>query len=93
MLRLPERCVTVATAGLRDQFLTAIDQGDVHVDASEVEMIGQAVLQLLVAAALAAEANGRSFAIINPSPAFVERVSACRLGKAIGLPVEGETVS
>lgn len=92
LLRLPERCVTVAAGDLRDQFLKVTDQDEIQVDASAVELIGQAVLQVLVAAARAAEASGGSFAIINPSPAFAERVSACRLGEAIGLPVEGETI-
>ena len=43
------------------------------------------MLQLLVAARREAEAAGQAFVIADPSPAFRERVSACRLEAALGL--------
>lgn len=92
-LRLPAHCATVAASDLHGRLVRAAETDDVSVDASDVENVGQAVLQLLVAARREAEANGRAFAIANPSPAFAERVRACGLGKAIGLPEEeGEMI-
>jgi anti-anti-sigma regulatory factor len=58
---------------------------EIIVEASDVESVGQAVLQLLVAARAEAVQAGQAFTIANPSPAFVERVAACRLDAALGL--------
>ena len=63
-------------------------EGEITIDASEVENVGQAVLQLLIAARAEAERNEQPFAIVNPSTAFVERVTACRLADAIGLQIQ-----
>lgn len=85
-LRLPANGTTVIAEDLRVRLVLAADlDEEIVVDASEVENIGQAVLQLLVAARAEAERSGRSFTITNPSRAFVERVSACRLASALGL--------
>jgi len=85
-VKLPAHCTTTAAAGLHASLLA----GALTLDASEVESVGQAVLQLLVAAR--AEA-GEDFAIVNPSPAFVDRITNCRLAEAVGLTIEGESVS
>lgn len=85
-LRLPAHGTTVTAEDLRVRFVLAADLDDViEVDASEVESVGQAVLQLLVAARNEALANGQGFRIANPSQAFVNRVTSCRLADAIGL--------
>lgn len=85
-LRLPAHGTTVTAEDLRVRLVLAADHDDaVEVDASDVESVGQAVLQLLVAARTEAEANGHPFRILNPSQAFVERVTSCRLADAIGL--------
>ena len=85
-VRLPASGTTVAAEELRVRLVLASDlDGRIEVDASEVESVGQAVLQLLIAARTEAEANGQSFTIVDPSPAFVDRVTACRLADAIGL--------
>ena len=85
-LRLPAHGTTVTAEGLRIRFVLAADLDDViEVDASEVESVGQAVLQLLVAARNEAAANGQRFRIADPSQAFVNRLNSCRLAAAIGL--------
>lgn len=91
-LRLPAHGTTVTAEELRIRFVLAADlDATIAVDASEVESVGQAVLQLLVAAKAEADRAGKAFAITNPSPAFVERVNQCRLAEAIGLePVTGD---
>ncbi|MCJ8158685.1 STAS domain-containing protein [Sphingomonas sp. LaA6.9] len=92
-LRLPVHGSTTTAEDLRVRLVLASDlDGEMVVDASEVESVGQAVLQLLIAAKAEADSAGQSFVIANPSPAFVARVAACRLGDAIGLATEEETV-
>jgi anti-anti-sigma regulatory factor len=86
-LTLPVHGTTVTAEDLRVRLVLASDfDGAMEVDASAVESVGQAVLQLLVAARAEADAQGQSFSISNPSPAFVDRVTACGLAAAIGLP-------
>lgn len=90
-LRLPPLCATVEADDLRVRLVLASDMdGETIVDASEVESVGQAVLQLLVAARAEAKREGQQFLIVNPSPAFAARVAACGLGDAIGLAQEVE---
>lgn len=92
-LRLPVHGSTVTAEDLRVRLVLASDfDGEIAVDASEVESVGQAVLQLLVAAKAETESAGQVFTIVNPSPAFVDRVTACRLGDAIGLNREEDSV-
>lgn len=92
-VRLPAQCTTVIAEDLRVRLVLAADvEGEILVDASEVETVGQAVLQLLVAAAAEAERAGHSFAIVNPSDAFARRVAACRLADALGLQPQEEPV-
>ncbi len=93
-VRLPAHCTTVTAEDIRVRLVLAADfDGVMEVDASEVESIGQATLQLLVAARAEAEEAGQRFAIIDASPAFVERVTLCRLADAIGLECQKETYS
>ena len=68
--------------------LAADFEGRTVIDAAGVESIGQAVLQLLVAAHREARDSGRPFSIHNPSSAFVQRVVTSRLADAIGLEIE-----
>ena len=85
-LRLPAHGTTVTAEDLRVRLVLAADLDDViEVDASEVESVGQAVLQLLVAARAEAAGNGQGFRIANPSQAFVNRVNSCRMAAAIGI--------
>ena len=85
-LRLPAHGTTVTAEDLRVRLVLAADLDDtIEIDASEVESVGQAVLQLLVAARAEAASNGQLFRIANPSPAFVDRVNRCQLAAAVGL--------
>lgn len=88
-LRLPPQCTTVTADDLRVQLVLASDaDGEIVVDASDVENVGQAVLQLLVAASDEARRSGQSLAIANPSPAFVQRAASCLLADRLGLQPE-----
>lgn len=85
-LRLPAHGTTVTAEDLRVRLVLAADLDDtIEIDASEVESVGQAVLQLLVAARAEAASTGQAFHIVNPSPAFTDRVTRCQLAAAIGL--------
>ncbi|WP_327194202.1 STAS domain-containing protein [Novosphingobium lindaniclasticum] len=88
-LQLPVHGSTVTAEDLRVRMVLACDfDGALHIDASRVETVGQAVLQLLVAARAEAREAGHDFEIVNPSAAFVERVQACGLAEAVGLSEE-----
>lgn len=85
-VRLPAHGTTVTAEDLRVRLVLAADlDGRVEIDASEVESVGQAVLQLLLAARAEADGNGQAFSILSPSRAFVDRVTACRLADELGL--------
>jgi len=90
-LRLPAHCTTVSAEDLRVRLVLAADlDGRIEVDASQVESIGQAVLQLLLAARVETQRAAQSFAILQPSGAFLDRVRACCLAEPLGLePQEG----
>jgi anti-anti-sigma regulatory factor len=93
-IRLPVHGTTVTAEDLRVRLVLASDfDGETQVDAAEVESVGQAALQLLLAGKAEADSNGHTFSIHNPSPAFVSRVTACGLASAIGLTVEEEYLS
>lgn len=84
-LRLPVHGNTVAAEDLKVRLVLAADlDEELRIDASHVESVGQCVLQLLVAARLEAERQSLEFEIINPSPAFVERVVGCGLAELLG---------
>ena len=92
-VRLPAHAVTTTAEELRVGLVLACDvAGGIEIDASDVESIGQAVLQLLVAARAEADAKGLPFTITSSSPAFADRVTACRLARRIGLTDEEEPV-
>ena len=93
LVRLPAHGTTVTAEDLRMRLVLAADHDErLEIDASQVESIGQAVLQLLIAARAEAERNGQPFAILQPSPAFVARVTGCRLADVVGLKTEREAL-
>ncbi|TCM17715.1 STAS domain-containing protein [Novosphingobium sp. PhB165] len=85
-LALSTHASTVTAEELRDRLVATI--GAIEIDAANVESVGQAVLQLLLAARNEADATGRPFAIVNPSQPFVDRVRACGLAAPLGLVEE-----
>lgn len=89
-LKLPANATTASAESLRAQLIALLEgAGPFAIDASEVENVGQAVLQLIVAAQAEARAAGQLLEITNPSPAFCERVEQCQLSERIGLQLEG----
>ena len=89
MVTLPAQAGTVTAEDLRVGLVLAADLDHaLRIDASRVEGIGQAVLQLLVAARAEAERAAMPFEIVDPSPAFIERVSRCGLAETLGIQTE-----
>lgn len=89
--RLPAHGTTAIAEEWHPRLVAAADAGDgIAIDASEAETIGQAMLQLLVAARTDALGHDRAFTITNPSRAFSDRVTGCALAQALGLITEEE---
>ena len=85
-LRLPVHGNTVAAEDLKVRLVLAADlDGEFRIDGSQVESVGQCVLQLLVAARAEAERRSFKFEITDPSPALVERVVGCGLAEMLCL--------
>lgn len=85
-IMLPAHATTVSAEELKVRLVLAADlEGAVTVDASEVESVGQAALQLLLAARSEAQASGRTFAIVDPSAVFTARITALGLAEPLGL--------
>ena len=88
---LPPHGSTVVAEDLRVRLVMACDgDGDIVVDGSEVESIGQAVLQLLIATREEADRNGDVLTIANPSRPLRQRLSACGLGAMFGIEEEDQ---
>lgn len=84
---------TVTAEELRTQLVGASDFADTTaIDASALVSVGQAVLQLLIAARREATAREHDFHFVGASAAFSERVVSCQLADAIGLEI-GKDVS
>ena len=85
-IKLPANCSTAAAEDLHVRLVLAADlDGEILIDGSEVENLGQAVLQLLLVASREATAAGLEFTINNPSSALLERTTAYRVADALGL--------
>ena len=90
-LALPAHGSTVVAEDLRVRLVLASDvEGDIVVDGADVESIGQAVLQLLIAGRDEAERGGHTFTIANPSAPLRARLNACGLGEMFGLEEEDQ---
>ena len=86
VLALPAQCGTAVAAALHGQLIAALETPlPPTIDAGAVESLGQAVLQLLLAARSALP----ELTIEPVSPAFAERVERCGLGPALGLTTAG----
>lgn len=88
---LPPHGTTVVAEDLRVRLVMACDaDGDIVVDGADVESVGQAVLQLLIATREEAERNGAGMTIANPSQPLRQRLSACGLSAMFGLEEEDQ---
>lgn len=85
-IKLPANCSTASAEDLHVRLVLAADlDGEILIDGSEVENLGQAVLQLLLVARREATAAGLEFSIVHPSSALLERATAYRVADALGL--------
>lgn len=88
---LPASAMTLSAEDLRVRLVMAIDSDeDVVIDAGETGLVGQAVLQLLVAAQRAARNAGKDFSIIHSDAELSGRLVALGLADAIGNQAEEE---
>ena len=93
-IHLPAHGTTVTAEDLKVRLVLAANLGDrVNVDASRVESVGQAVLQLLIAARSDARDAGRVFEIVNPSPSFTARIAALGLNHTLAITAEEDVES
>lgn len=79
-IQLPPRCSTASADDMLSALLASRTRDvSVAIDASRVKSIGQAVLQILIAARTDCARRGRSFAIVDPSTEFLAaaRLSRC----------------
>lgn len=83
---------TVTAEDLRNQLIMAADHAmATEIDASGTLSVGQAVLQLLIAARAEAAQRDHDFIYTGASAAFRDRVVGCRLADAIGLEIGKDT--
>jgi anti-anti-sigma regulatory factor len=87
---LPSNVTTVLAEDLRARLVFAADQEDaIIIDADECEAIGQAALQLLIAARREAGRLGMPFSIRNLNAGMAARISKLGLNAELGLhPVQ-----
>lgn len=86
---LPANGTTITAEELRNELVFAAEFGaGTSVNASGVQNVGQAVLQVLIAARRAATDREKPYEITEASKAFQSRVYDCGLSAAIGLPNE-----
>ena len=79
MITLPPVCDRTAAAALYPEFTESLGPAPLAIDASRVERIGQAMLQLLVSAA---RSEG-GILVQNPSHAFTAALTLTGLDHAI----------
>jgi anti-anti-sigma regulatory factor len=93
VIRLTGHGTTVTAGDLRAELVHAADCAPATaIDASDLLSVGQAVLQLLIAAREDAVRNDHPFHFTGASAAFSERVLGCQLAESIGLSA-GKEVS
>ena len=83
-IKLPAVCDTLASDTLKTEMSDVCGVATVEIDAAEVEKIGQACLQLLVAASR----SSGGIAIKNPSEAFAASADLAGLASVLALESE-----
>lgn len=86
VIRLTGHAATVTAEHLHAELVRAADgAATTAIDASELLSVGQAVLQLLIAAREDAVQHDHPFHFTAASAAFSDRVRDCQLAESIGL--------
>jgi anti-anti-sigma regulatory factor len=91
VIRLTGHATTATAEDLRSKLVLASDCAGTSIDASEIYSVGQAVLQVLVAARNNALRHGQPFHFTATSDAFADRVACCLLAELIGMDAGRET--
>lgn len=88
---LPASATTLSAEDLRVQLVMAVDsEEDIVIDAGESGLVGQAVLQLLIATKQAAIEAGKTLSIIHPDAELTGRLHALGMADTIGTQAEEE---
>ncbi|WP_246351898.1 STAS domain-containing protein [Sphingobium subterraneum] len=88
---MPANVTTVLAEDLRARLVLAADHDEaIFIDASETETVGQAALQLLIAAQREAARLGLPFVIENMRPELVARIARLGFGELLGLSTAEE---
>ena len=82
-ISLPQSCDRAATKALYTDICEGLGPTPLSVDASAVEKVGQAILQVLIAA----NASDGGIVVSEPSPAFCEAVRLAGLETLLTEPV------
>lgn len=91
-LRLPPNVTTLMAEDLRAGLVLAADhEAAILINASETMSIGQAALQLLIAARQEADRLNIPFEIEHAQEPLVRRIEALGLAASLGLIGKGET--
>tara|TARA_B110001454_G_scaffold218548_1_gene246841 strand:+ start:3441 stop:3782 length:342 start_codon:yes stop_codon:yes gene_type:complete len=92
-LHLPPNLTTVMAEDLRAGLVLAADhEAAILIDAADTTSIGQAALQLLIAARQEADRMNIPFGIANAREPLVRRIEALGLAEMLGLAGKGESV-
>jgi len=76
-ITLPERCDPIAAESVRQTILAQLGEGrDLVIDAKAVVQMSTSAVQLLLAAKIAADQLQSRFRIKDPSPSFLDGLSA-----------------
>lgn len=78
-IELPANCDRAAAVELHPEFVAAIGDTPIAVDAAKVERMGLAIAQLLVSA----ERTGAGVVISNPSPAATDALGLAGLDRLL----------
>ena len=89
---MPANLTTVLAEDLRARLVLAADRDEaIVIDASQTESVGQAALQLFLAAQREAERLGLPFAIENMQPDVAGRIARLGFTELLGLQTAGGT--
>jgi len=78
-----------ALDAVRDWLGSALEQGDVQLDASEITRVVTNALLMLVSAAHSAAKNSFTVSITEPSPPFLEAIERLGMGEIFSKLLKG----
>lgn len=87
-MTLPAICDRAAARSVQPELVEAVGDARVHIDASEVERIGQSMLQLLVSAS----GTDSGISLKSPSTSFMNAIRLAGLETSLGADIDGADI-